>query len=815
MARTEQDTSAPRAGCVMTKTLLVPIEFWATQANPRSIASLLERPFSHIAIHVPYPSRPHTLHELSDPVLNELVEALFLERRRPIAVFGSMQAYEIVLRLLTAFFPAMRRSFSMCTFVLSPRTLAGQPFDLVFAPLSVRARFSEWNGRLVNGARHEEIGRHRWTSILTDRIFSSPNPHLANPTTLRVLARPVELEHEAFVRIALRWEELWKKAALSPTAVLGLIDIANLGVTRDGEWELLEPVIVRCISTAALLLELARAWEFLDVLLNKIEGKPYTEVIGQAIWSAGAKLTQQDWHKALNWIRDEPKICSRHKTELARAVASELAKNAFPQFTRALASIRADRLLQLALLQETLLDRLFSRTDPRADAAVIRKITTAVSNLSVGARRTNMARLLQRICSDEHSRLLAEVLVDATGPELVSAVISVWGSRECRTRSIGEVLYGAALANDCRSEVRSAFARIGADSETNHCIEQLLVLDSEDVSWLLTSPDIAAQRLTLLRRMVEKASTAALKGAFQPRELVGFALEVLLVDLKKTARAAARLVILRGVSSDEHVDIGLRILRYAMGKTRIELAQSMVRYVITHATSEPGYLSERVMEEVVHDIDFSVFRSTGLRLTCDGQQVGRTLVLLKRTRSLLGGLVERHTKDIVRLVAKRQQFDLQTDGARALASLIEETKGGDRRTHVEVCSIALPFAMASRRRSASQIVVVTFPVVYNELRSGREVFRLGGFFDFLDWDRCKVARKALVRAFISSDWPPADLGVTAFRSCDVEKILKRVQKTSGAGSYLRRIEAGVKLLEDESRWDILRAIRKVRGETEK
>ena len=814
MARTEQDTDAPRAGCVMTKTLLVPIDFWAAGASPRSIAALLEKPFKHSAIHVPYPTRVHTLHELSDPVLSELVEAMFLETRRPIVVFGSIQAYEIALRLLTAFWPAMRRSFSVCTFVLSPRTLAGRSFDLVFAPGPVRARFSEWEGRRVDGVRHDGIERHRWTSVLTDRIFASADPHLADPDTLEVLIDPGNMRNEALVRLALRWEELWKKAAISPTAVLGLIDIANSSVAKDREWELLEPVVVQCIGTAALSLELDHAWEFLNTLLKKLESKPYTEVIGQAIRSAAAKLTQQDWQEALNWIRDELTTESRHKTEFYGAVASELAKNASSQLTRALASIPPDRLLQIALLKESLLDRLFSCTDPHGDAALIQNITKGVSILSVEARRTNMGRLLQRIRRDEHSELLAQILVDATGPELVAAVESVWGLSGCRTKAIGDILCAAAKAND-RSEVRSAFALIGTDSETNHCIEQLLMLESEDVSWLLTSTDIAHQRLTLLRRLVERASTKALETAFRRRELVRGALELLLEDITRSAQAAARLVILRGISMEEHVNIGLKILPHASGTTRVELAQSMVHYVIDDATLQAENLPERVMAAVVKDIDFSIFKRAGLGLKCDGGQVGKTLVLLKRTRVVLGGLVERHTKDIVWLVAKRGRFDLQTDGARALASLIAETKGRDRRTHVEICSIALPFAMASRRKPASQIVMVTFPVVYDELRNGRGDFRLEYFFDFLDWDRCKVARKALVRAFILSDWPPVDLGVTAFRACELERILKRVQKTPGARSYLRQIEEGVKLLEDESRWRILGAIRRVRGETEK
>ena len=44
LARTEQDHAAPRAGCVMTKSLLVPQSYWERDASPAELVELLERP---------------------------------------------------------------------------------------------------------------------------------------------------------------------------------------------------------------------------------------------------------------------------------------------------------------------------------------------------------------------------------------------------------------------------------------------------------------------------------------------------------------------------------------------------------------------------------------------------------------------------------------------------------------------------------------------------------------------------------------------------------------------------------------------------
>ena len=120
--------------------------------------------------------------------------------------------------------------------------------------------------------------------------------------------------------------------------------------------------------------------------------------------------------------------------------------------------------------------------------------------------------------------------------------------------------------------------------------------------------------------------------------------------------------------------------------------------------------------------------------------------------------------------------------------------------------------MTAQHRPASQIVVVTFPVVYDELRHGRSMFWLHEFFRVLDWDRCKVARKELVRAFLESSWPPVDLGITAYRARDLKRILKRLLRAPKGSRYLDRIEEGVRQLQDKSAESILWAVKEVRRE---
>ena len=84
LARTWHDLGAPRAGCVLTRSLLVPMPMWLTLPSPSSLINLLH-PVDRSISEVPAVS-PTTdtaiLPVVNSPRATELVEALFLENRR-------------------------------------------------------------------------------------------------------------------------------------------------------------------------------------------------------------------------------------------------------------------------------------------------------------------------------------------------------------------------------------------------------------------------------------------------------------------------------------------------------------------------------------------------------------------------------------------------------------------------------------------------------------------------------------------------------------------------------------------------------------
>ena len=114
-----RDFDAGRLGCVRTKTLLLPMDYWEREANLGDWARSLFPDGADGAVD----DRGGGWTELATvggSVVEELVEALFLEDREAIVMFGAAHAETIALRLLTALWPRMRRTFSLCTLALAP-----------------------------------------------------------------------------------------------------------------------------------------------------------------------------------------------------------------------------------------------------------------------------------------------------------------------------------------------------------------------------------------------------------------------------------------------------------------------------------------------------------------------------------------------------------------------------------------------------------------------------------------------------------------------------------------------------------------------
>ena len=274
VARTFQDLEAPRSGCVLTRSLFVPMDAWVELKNLESLLAMLvrvqegeeARPRDKPTDGGRWPKR------VCDQRVVELMQALFLEDVRPIVVFNAPEADLISTRLLVALWPGLRRSFSICTLALGPRRLGERNFDLVFAPITARSRFSgEAFCRIgVRGSMPSETV-HPLAASTAARIFHSDEPSLAATDVLDLMAREQLCDRTA-VRLVLQWDELASRAKTTPTAVLGMLDILNSrGGPGSQGWDRLSSMVSGALDLTTVRSSPRESWDFLLALSAKVE----------------------------------------------------------------------------------------------------------------------------------------------------------------------------------------------------------------------------------------------------------------------------------------------------------------------------------------------------------------------------------------------------------------------------------------------------------------------------------------------------------------------------------------------------------------
>ena len=808
LARTEQDHAAPRAGCVITNSLLVPRVYWEQDASPASLIELLEASVEEGAVPAPAHGRDRDLEPVRSPLLAELVESLFLRERRPVVVFDAPNPVTIALRLLTAFWPAMRREFSLCTFALSPRMVGAKSFDLVFAPESARSRFSDWEGwRIGSATRTGSVG-HRWADQIQASVFQSDKPTLLPSAQVRALGGNEGSEDEAFLRLLMLWGDLQEKAPKSPMAVLGLIDIASSRGALNGR--LLEPEICNAMNVAAKVMKAGEAWKFLGTLMEKLSGKPLSQEMSRGLRAVVRKLVQREWKPALEFLVEHVEAPGTNSGRLAQEVAGSLAAEKTSELTDYLELLPADVLIQVLLLDNDLLT-LALNAEPDDDASpMVEAIMKGWRGLSKRERASNEMRLLAHVQGEHQTDLVVEILGEMQAERLSAAVELIWNERGMRDTRLGDAFCSVAIAREVGEDVRAVLAGAGGDESTDYCIARLLKPNGKDMKWVLENPQLGERRTRLLGLFVEDAKQEDLEVAFGEPELASDTLDMFMGEVSEYKIAAAKMVLLPSLTLGEQVEHGLKLYAHLESLERRIVGQCIASAMLSDLGGRNAKEIETGLSVVLPDIDMLRVIDDVFDVDRDGAVISRLLERMEEFTPETRSSIERCGDRIVELITGRSKFDLTADGAISLTKLIVRTKPRATNIYIQMCCRVLPFAMSGRDMPASPLIVEAFPTVHNGLEGEREYFGLLHMFLLTDWDRARTLRKELVRAYMKSAWPPVDLAVAGLKAQALGRILKRVMKEPAGGRFLDEIEEGAKGSKKDVRSKILRKIKEVR-----
>lgn len=804
IARTWQDLTVPRAGCVRTKSVLIDAQTWFLRPPLTAILRLLdssELPNETEAVRTELKEQ---LEERLPPATNfsgsELLEALFLEDPKPVVVFEAPEPELIALRLLTALWPDIRRRFALSTFALSPRKIGGRDLDLVFAPSNAKAKFSDWAGRRVDG-RSSQINRHRWTEAIVRRVFEEPMPRLLSDREIDLLGDR-DADSTAALRIALLWDELLDKLDRSPTAALGLLDIANSGmVSNSAAMKSLEPRLAKAMHNAAGNLSLNDAWDFVGAIARKMQG--YDMPAGRiAVEQLATSLAERAPDGAVTLLQ-QPDAKGAIQ-DLIPSIAIGLGKGATPRVEQVLAKAPADILVRLVSQGGALTSRI------AGDDGLLEKMGAVLNEVGQELADRASMMMLPYLVEDRQLSIAQPIFGRLDLQGIVAQLRWLGDTNDFEGKRLGYLLIDQARKVGGLPAVRDVLISSSASARRDALLVRSVKPVGADILWLLNE-----------KRLSEKTSTALLVSVLQRTH--NEQLATLLSDRAIGEHIVARLsdgavdILARALVHDLSMNAYIRVILSVIPKVddarKFEIAERVIgRCLRNRFEGDEAAVLSMLFGILGERLDGKWAARTGLERGIDAKIADRNLISFESAPSPARVRIVAAVAEIARALQGRHAIDLTELANDACANLMFDAEKTSRKELIDAAGWLMPSLLSARRQPVSLMIAALFPTIYGELAKTDDVPDLLKFVPFFDWDRCKAARHELVEAFMSSTWKAGDLALTACRCGDVAKILKRVASSSGGEEYLTRIEGDLERLDNNGQRLIMRTIAEIRSD---
>ncbi|PZO52405.1 MAG: hypothetical protein DCF16_09470 [Alphaproteobacteria bacterium] len=796
IAKTWQDRDAPRAGCVITQSVFLASEFWERGEGVRQAFAYLSKltldTESSLTDDDERDYRP--LPSVGDERLPALVEALFLEDRKPIVVFDPRSSELITERLLLSLWPSARQSFAVCTFALGARKIGGRDFDLVFAPNEARSKFADWTGRRIESGASAAPARHRWTTQVVERIFLSEAPSLPLSSLPDVLQRG-DRNDESVLRLSLLWEELSQRASSSKTAALGLLDILNSQNVRLAAAPQMKLVLDHAIGMAEVSTDAEDAWSFLTALSAKISPSELT-LFSERLTDAAMTLTRRDPMGSTANVsalrtqnRDIPKSLLRGLGEgLATPELNVAASNSFQLSTDLMMALFAaspgfaHALLSPAALENT---------------AYAADLAQEIAQSDSDRRRELRANILPCLSSPEAVDILKALLRTASPDDVLEAVETIARKTRFEESAFDAPLIEAAIDADALVAVRNLAIDYVDLSGADRFLLATLRAEEGDVLWLAALNNVD-RRNALAKEFVDRLDQRDLMRLLRHTAARDELLAMLAEDPQTTASQLTRVLASANTSITRTAELGIAAWPWIGSSEREQLATRALERTMRDSKSADWPLTDRFFAVAAPSLSGRQLVQFASPATAPAPLVGHNIALLDSVKPV-AKMVTPYLSELTERLVRR--FDnLGPDAYVAWARLLSNADPREAST-VHVAAATFEYAMQVTRFPASPLAAAAFPIFYRHLPTKKEV----GLF-WTEIDRRKSARRLLVDAFTDSKWPPADLILTAIEADITEKVVGLISRGYRAEAYVTQITNDAERLEPRLRKAVLKAL---------
>ena len=823
IAKTWLDASAPRAGCVLTHTLLVPIEAWEVLSQPAGLHSLLALPsegdFDGYRRQLYYSDQGRPRESLSvigeRPLdLDAFVHAFFAQGHRPLTWFRTADADSLSWRILSTAWPALRRSIALCSFTLQPRSVDDRPFDVMFAPPATRSRFHRAAaGHVAIDTESFPSAKEPWEGMWSDSILSGTSPLNAAPAERQLFlalgSEPTE------IRRFYMYAELRARAGHSAMAGIGALDLlAALAAQPTDATQLKHDTVSHILHSCEHATDLSSVLRVLTLLGRRLETPPFLSVgrkMVPRIRRQAERIGQQIPEEALEWLlsaRNDTTVFSQDLVEglfvgLERRVTIEpmasLALKRVPNIATAV--IERSPLMALAFFDA--LETTSSEVDHRT-------FVEWISNVSSDrARRALRDAILPRIRSGRYLPLLNALtrgLQEAEVPDVLTTLADASSGfadelLACGVATRISVDYPRAVQRWARTANHfgwgTALVIAGSYAQDVKGLESLLIGEPQDSG---RRADVLAAYIRLcgwqlcdhVRARVrhDDAVLSALLGAPTTRAEVTTAIANVLAAARDVPLSTTRLLENIDLFRDQAYFPSLLDLVFR-GAVRNALRDHEWESLTCRSLGGPAG-SEWLASVDVWDLRVALqpvhsksrpSRSAAWRLIAAFPDA----VFIHRP-----ALID----ELCRAVASHESIAWTHADGNTWGTVLQRSRKvarPDQHARLRAYAWALQFAFDHRSHPLGPVVEQAFAPVYAaSVEDSSLPSELEELFAFLDWDRGKRLREDLVNAFLRSTWPAGGLAIAADDAGILSKIIHRVKRHKRGVRYLEAIVADLR-----------------------
>lgn len=825
LAKTWLDRQAPRAGCVLTHTLLIPSKLWGETRNPQKFDALFALPANRDELEQfrsPL-ALPDELSEVAGPLSQpfqpatvEFVAKYFGDGRRPIVWFRERDAAEIFWRIVRALWPRLRRQFACCTFSLQPRVLEDRPFDLMFAPSAAFSRFSKLPKESV--IEDSAFNRHEVPDRELEPWYREYARHILGDDTFDgSLAGELKEfgsqlgEDSTSIRKLFLIRELRHRVNDSSTAAAALMDVVEAVAPLSHEG------IAYKNEIAVLALKAAKNNTSAEEALTSCY--LFSERLTRPAYSnVDAKISNLLATQVARWTEQHPdlalRIGARHLVPETHDELTAFARGAL-EGLRQVADLMPQRLVVLHQFPQ-----IAPHIISQAPSVALGYLKGAGHDAFGGAnndliewiaairdtepRRRVRSVLLPHIVRDDQTALIEELLRDIADVDVVEVLETITKSTESLLSPVLLNLLCTHLsgvhpkgvrnwARQASPWIRGAATIVAASYAATEAglVELLGEAYSEPLQQALVVSAFlegigGAQFPLWLRNHAHESADFLVPllgaGPNAPPE-VNRILEKIGREVRDTPIAReTQLVPIIGWFLDTQSSDGL--LSLVMRSAITEYIEGTLDWKTCQKWQSSSWAETWLERVPTWEIESVVFRTAN-----PSEQSWRRAwewlaraprVVYARSPEILSRLLEG-------LTSVRNMSCDQAVVESWLEIIRKSFDSADTKTQARVCAFTLNYAFQHMKYPVSALVVRTFGPVYSAVIESSNLPETRILFSGFEWDRGKDLRGRLVDSYWDSKWPPGDLALAANGAQILKKVFKRVRRKWRGEEYVEEM----------------------------